>query len=260
MAEESGRSSKIRDWIQTFFIGAGIVAGIWQFVFKEIWAPAGAPINLTTEVTVKQAGFKGPVQETSNEQLEAIELTIAARNPSTRDVWLLSNCWYAHGIRISAGKENEDWTNIITAQIKDHAPSYEGAFYEWSKPVAVAAGEVFPEDQLLHPNELIATSLIFYVPQGAYDLMRVHIELPTTPVANSMEVAWTVTPDKGCDSRVYRTKPDGKRGVEITDFPKAFKDRTLQYQVATSTRELSLWQNKQSAAASTSPAGASPRR
>jgi hypothetical protein len=192
--------------------------------------------------------------------LEAIELTVAARNPSTRDVWLLPNCWFAFGIKILADKENKDWTNRITRQIEKHGASYEGAYYKWSEAVTVAAGEVFPEDQLLHPNESITTSLMFYVPEHVYDVVRVHIELPTTPVANSMEVAWTVTPDNGCASRVYRAKPNGERGEEVTDFGKAFKNRALQFQTATSTRELSLWQNKPFSEVATQPTGISPRR
>jgi hypothetical protein len=255
MAGKVGRASNIRDWIQTLLIGTGICVGFYQFEFKEIWAPAAAPINLTTEVNVAEAGFKRQGKQPSDSQLEAIELKVAARNPSGRDVWLLPTCWHAYGRKIAANNENNDWTSGITKTVEQHRPSDQGSYYKWNKPDVVAAGEVFPEDQILHPNEAITTSIVFYLPQDSYDLVRVHLELPTTPVANSAEVMWTVTPANGCEAQVYRKKLNGERGAEIRDFPKAYRDRTLQYQTATSTRELSLWKSGSSATASPQPAG-----
>jgi hypothetical protein len=254
MADEPRHASQIREWVQTLVIVVGVGLGLWQFWFKEIWIPAGAPINITTEVSVKRAGFRGASSGVGNEHFEALELAVVAKNPSSRDVWVVSNCWHAQGIAIVTRNQGKDWANTIAQRIEKHEPSNEGAYYKWDKTLVVAAGEVFTEDQLLHPNESISTSVVFYVPQDVYDVLHVRVELPTTAVADSAEVVWTVTPDKGCNSRVYR-KRNNARGTEIVDFPAAFLDRHVQFQSATSTRELSLWQSKPPEAATTKPLG-----
>jgi len=133
MADEPRHASQIREWVQTVIIVMGVVLGIWQFWFKEILIPAGAPINITTEVTVKKAGFRGVSSGVGNEQFEAMELVVVAKNPSTRDVWMLSNCWYAQGIAVVTRKQEKDWTNAIAKQIENNEPSNEGAYYKWDK-------------------------------------------------------------------------------------------------------------------------------
>lgn len=259
VTDESGRTSRLRDWVQTLLVGAGIGAGIWQFVFKEIWAPAAAPINVTTEVAVKRVGLRDMSTRRDGAQLEAIEVAITAKNPSSRDVWLLPTCWFASGVTVAAAQANENWEKRVSTQINDRGRASEGLSYKWSSLLTVAAGDVFPEDQLIHPSESITTSFVFYVPQGVYDVLYIHIQLPTTPVADSADVVWTVTPDRGCDMRAYRKK-DGARGEEIKDFPAAFRDASLQFQIAGSTRELSLWQNTPPSAATAPSAGPSPAR
>ena len=104
-------------------------------------------------------------------------------------------------------RDGDDLAEVVVEVFlvdEQHRPSNQGSYYKWNKPDVVAAGEVFPEDQILHPNEAITTSIVFYLPQDSYDLVRVHLELPTTPVANSAEVIWTVTPANGCEAQVYR--------------------------------------------------------
>jgi hypothetical protein len=251
MADEPLLSSVTRNWLQTACIIAGVGAGTWQFLVKERWNPAAAPINISTELTVKEAGFRAASSGESGEQFEAIELMVALKNPSTRDVYLLTNCWYAQGFAVLTGKESEGWTKGITEQMKTHVPSNQGAHYEVSKTLVVAAGEVFT-DYILHPNESISASFVFFVPQDVYDVLRVQVELPTTAVKDSAEVDWTVTPEQACKMDAYR-KRNGVRGEKITDFDAAFKDTTLQFQGAASTRELSLWQSKSPPAATTKP-------
>jgi hypothetical protein len=257
MAQEPRPASSMREWAQTVFIGVGVVAGMWQFIFKEVWAPAGAPINLTMEVSAKQVGFRG----SSNEQFEAIELAVSARNPSTPDVFLLSNCWYAEGIAVVAHKEGKaDWASSVTKRIDDNEPSTGGLHYQWDKTRIVGGGEVFPTfGAVLHPMESIATSLVFYLPQDRYDLLRVWVQLPTTGVRNSSEVVWTMSADQGCQPQAYRKKPSGERGEQITDFLAAVNDRHLQLQAASSWRELSLWQQKSPGAEGARPPAALPR-
>ncbi|HXQ66643.1 MAG TPA: hypothetical protein VN980_08740, partial [Alphaproteobacteria bacterium] len=187
MADKPRLASEIRDWVQTVVIVLGVGAGIWQFEVKEIWTPAAAPINVTTELTVKEAGFRGASSNENKEQFEAIELSIVAKNPSTRDVYLLANCWEAVGLVIATHNESQDWTKTITERLEKTQPSNKGAYYEWQKAHMVAAGEVFLEDEVLHPNESVSTTHVFYVPKDVYDVLHVRLVLPTTAIADSAE-------------------------------------------------------------------------
>jgi hypothetical protein len=252
MADKPQRGSEIRDWVQTLIIIAGLGLGLWEFVFKEIWAPAAAPINLTTEVTVKEAGFRGASGPESKGQFEAVELMVAARNPSSREIYLLANCWHARGLAILTRTENEGWADAITKQMEKGEGINNGAYYVVNKSSAVAAGTVFT-DESLHPNESISASFVFYVPRDVYDLLHVRVELPSTGVRDSAESEWTVTPDHGCKLKVYR-KRNGVRGEEIKSSDSVPE---IQLQTETSTRQLSLWQSQPEPPAATKGTGTS---
>ncbi len=242
MSGKAQSASEIRDWVQAIVVVAGVLAGVWEFVFKEIVLPASAPINLSTDINVREAGSKGPNDDKSQSQFEAIELSVTAKNPSTRNVYLLTNCWYAQGETISTSNQpSGDWAANMTQQIASNAPMNQGAFYGLDKVPVIAAAEVFPEDEVLHPNETISTSMVFFVPQNTFDVVRVHVHLPTTAVYAAAEQVWTVSPVNGCVGHTYRKK-NGVRGAEITDLLAAYLDRNLQLQAANSVRELSLWQ------------------
>ncbi len=244
MANKPRLSSEIRDWVQALVIVVGLGVGIWQFQVKEIWNPASAPINITTEVSVKEAGFKGAGSDKSQQQFEAIELSVTAKNPSSRDVFLLKNCWYAQGLTtILNNRERENWIDHISKQIEENAPVNEGAFYALDKVPMVESGEIFREDHVLHPNEAISASVVFYLPQELFDALYVHVSLPTIAVEDSAEVDWLVTRDRPCSMRLFR-KRNGARAEEIKDGRAAYKDRHIEFQTADSTRELSLWQSK----------------
>jgi len=236
---EQAQRSEIRDWVQAIVVVAGVLAGIWEFVFKEILLPATAPINLTTEVSVKEAGFKGPSSDKSQGQLEAIEIFVTAKNPSTRNVYLLNNCWYAQGLTIGPDQKSKSWINDVNNNITA-LRNDEGAYYAVKKSALVGAGGLFPEDQWLRPNEAISTSMIFYVPQGAFDALYVHVQMPTTAVMNSVEVVWAVTSENACRLRLFR-KRNGSLAEEINNYAAAVADPNIVFQIETSTRELSLW-------------------
>jgi hypothetical protein len=241
MADQTQRASEFRNWVQMLFVVAGVGVGIWEFVFKEILVPASAPINLTTELNIKQAGLKGPSDKTKD-QFVAIELSVTARNPSSRDVFLLKNCWYALGESIATRRENAAWTANMTKQIDKGAPMNEGAFYTLSDVPVVDAAQAL-DDEVLHPGEVVSTSMVFFVPQGTFDILRVHVEIPTTAAYDTAEAVWTVTRETGCSSTIYRRR-NGARAEKITDMIAAYKDRNIQLQTVQSTRELSMWPSK----------------
>jgi hypothetical protein len=226
---------------------AGVAGGFYQFVFREMLLPAAAPINLSTEVTVREAGFRSARGSERNEQYEAIELTVTAKNPSSRDIYLLANCWYVQGLTNTLKNRSvETFASAVTDRINKRQTVDEGAHYEIRKVSLVAAGGAFIQDQILHPSESVSASFVFYVPQDVYDVLYVHVKLPTTAVANSAEVEWKVTAE-GCAESVYRIR-DGVRGEPIEDLYKAFLDPAIKFQSASSSKELSLWTREPPAA------------
>jgi len=248
MAGTPTRASEIRDWLQALIVVAGVAGGFYQFVFREMLLPAAAPINLSTEVTVREAGFRSSRGAERNEQYGAIELTITAKNPSSRDIYLLANCWYVQGLTNTLKNRSvEAFTSTVTDRINKRQTVDEGAYYEIKKVSLVAAGGAFIQDQILHPSESVSASFVFYVPQDVYDALYVHVELPTTAVANSAEVEWKVTAADGCVETAYRIR-DGVRGEPIEDGYKAYLDPAIKYQSASSSKELSLWTREPPAA------------
>ncbi len=247
MADTPTRASEIRNWLQAFIVVTGVAGGFYQFVFREMLLPAAAPINLSTEVTIREAGFRSARGAERNEQFEAIELAVTAKNPSSRDIYLLANCWHVHGLTNTLkSRPNETFAGTVTGDINKRQPINEGAYYEIRKVFLVAAGGAFIQDQILHPNESVSASFVFYVPQDVYDVLHVHVQLPTTAVAHSAEVEWKVTAE-GCVESAYRMR-NGVRGEPIEDLYKAFLDPAIKFQAASSSKELSLWTREPPAA------------
>lgn len=274
--------SEIRNLVQTLAFVALSGAGIWEFVLKEIIWPNAAPINLTTEVTLKEVGFSNAGGGESTGPFEAIEVAVTAKNPSTLDVYLLGNCWYAKGFKFRMREENKDWVTAINnpmrpdalgGRISRHVLGHGGAYYDVQKTRVVAGNAVFT-DYVLHPNESISASFVIFVPQNRYDVLQVFVQLPTTAVADEAAVAWTVVdtdtePDTGCLPQ-YSRKPNGylekltsffrnrNNTFEKIEEDALNSDSRLKYQIAKSRRELSLWQSKPLPTDITTPPGTSP--
>jgi hypothetical protein len=184
MAEKAKRSrlESIRLWIKA--VGIPVVLallGLWQFWLKEVRWPGEAPVNLTTELSVREAGFSGASardDKREDKELEAIEFEVTARNPSTRGLYLLRNLWVAYGVKIER-PQNGDWLQVMADQINGNHQIIAGKYYDADPPVPVATGNVFT-DVGLHPGEKIVRTFVFYVPQGVYDFVEVEVRLPTT--------------------------------------------------------------------------------
>jgi hypothetical protein len=234
-------SETLRAWVQTLVIVAGALFGIWQFYLKEVLWPATAPINLTTEVAIKEAGVGG--SGSGGGELEAIELTIKARNPSsTRTVYLLTNYWRAWGVRITRRAESQDWLKDAVDKINKYEPVRIGTNYEAPQPTLVAAGNVFA-DTSANPDESLSRSFVFYIPKGLYDMLEVDVYLPTVadPAAGAL---YTLNDDgTSFDSFIYKTRSDGTR-AEAAHDENGYTDPSIGLLPFVSYQQLSLWQNK----------------
>jgi hypothetical protein len=248
MAEKPrSRSETVRLWIDA--IGIPVVLallGLWQFWLKEVRWPAQAPVNLTAELSVKDAGKGAFSSESSqaNSDLQAIELEVTARNPSSRAICLLDNLWIAYGVKISS-PDRKDWLEAMETEINGNHQIIGGAHYGAGHPVPVAAGNVFT-DSGLQPNEKIVRTFVFYVPRGSYDYVEVDVGLPTVAKERSD------SPGEGAAKVTYQLRDDHSSfrpsvsllrtdGKELS-APDAKQLKDYGFQWAISTRMLSLWE------------------
>lgn len=259
MADESSRSAwdHIRLWLAA--VGIPIVlalASFWQFYLKEIWWPVTA-INLTTEVTVKEAGLSAAsVPEARN--LEAIELVIAARNPSSSNVYLCANFWEAWGITIGGPKPNsedsKDWPEGVSDLLDERSALATGRHYTNNQRTLVSAGTAF-FDSRLHANEKISATYVFHIPRGLYDVVEVFVYLPATSRENparpdepALGVHYVLDADRSTFSiaSVYRIRPDDTHEPVSVDAQGNLPQSDIKYygwQISGSRVELSLWQS-----------------
>jgi hypothetical protein len=200
-------------------------------------------------VTVKDAGVGRASGGENEKQYQAIELSITATNPSTRNVYLLSNYWRVMGVPIVTRAMGSDWVDNANTLIEQQMPpANAGTHYEAKRDVLVAAGSVFNDD-ILRPSESISASFVFYVPQGIYAVLNVDEDLPSVATRNSVRVVHKLTPDGKIESRAYRIEGDGTLGAEITDYLAAGRDPTIQMQAAYASRQLSLWRKTEEGSA-----------
>lgn len=229
-------AQKANTWVQTIGICIAALWGIYTFYFKEISAPKSAPVNISVNLQLKKIGT-GPIHE----ELTAVEMKVSATNPSSREVHLLPSAWISYGVVIKAEEKNDadlakEGTDAL--QNADQEPSDPiQKHVKWDKKSVVAVGRLF-EDDMLKPNETASTTIIFYVPKKAYDLILLTTYMPTAANTTKTELKWTLNEQGDLDSTIYRINKKGGR-IEITDF--LGKDKDIEYQSAEANAAVSLW-------------------
>ena len=78
----------------------------------------------------------------------------------------------------------------------------------------VAVGRLF-EDDMLKPNEAAATTIIFYVPKKAYDLILLTTYMPTAANTTKTELKWTLNEQGDLDSTIYRISKGTNRELQF---------------------------------------------
>jgi hypothetical protein len=233
--------SVIRDWIQIVVILFATAFGVYQFVFKEMWSPKAAPINVTLDLQARKAGeTRNPVPK---RQLIALEIKVTAKNPSSRTVYLLTNFWVAHASNITTRSDMDD--ESINKEVVQALNSGDGNLQmerhsELENTTIVASGTLF-KDKYLRPGEAITRTIIFYIPRGRYEHVQVSAHIPTAAI-EGIELEWEYDPEKLTFSpKLYRKDatdkpqeiPAGKGGI--------YEDKELEYQAAESSADISLW-------------------
>ena len=243
MANSGGRSigQEVNAWVQTVGILIAAAWGVYTFVYKEMIEPKSAPINISVDLELKKVGAADVTKRGTKKRLIPVELRVSAKNPSSREVFLLSSAWIAWGIKVTAISEPAafDETVRITLE-KENALEQRHA--EESGVVVVAWGGLL-EDTSLKPNEVATRSLIFYVPANEYDSIEVQALMPTVARAATVELEWEFDDKAGeLKSTMYRLSPGGERKEMKPGKRGGYSDAKLELQEAVSRATLSLWQ------------------
>jgi hypothetical protein len=196
----------------------GTFWSIFAWYHQEVVVPSAAPVNLTTEVTVQEAGTGHTRSGSGDEKLDAIQIAVTANNVSTKPIHLLANYWDAWGGKISPranGADGAAWLKGVNAAQVDQDKNGQlhyalsGRYYDVSQFERVGWGNLFPTTYVLQPKETISASALFYVPAGVYDMVHVEVHIPTTERPN---VALMFGVDAtSVQPRIFRIAPDGTR-------------------------------------------------
>lgn len=233
----------IREWVQFSLLLFASVWAIYTFVWKEIWTPKSAPINISMNLELKEVGA-GDLK-TGNEQksLLAVEMKISARNPSSRTIYLLPSVWLATGSRLAVenGDDNASFTKIADDSVNSSNGVYEaGRYFSYESSSTVAVGKLFYDD-VLKPGETTSRTVLFYVPRDEYDLLDVVALMPTATEAGVVELEWKLDENSGLVPTMYRVSPGGERIEMKPNKNGNYEDPTLELQMAASMSQLSLW-------------------
>lgn len=180
-------SEAVRNWVQVL---AFLLAGVWAvytFVYVRIVEPRSAPVNVSTELQIEDVG---EVIDRGNRRLRAVQLTISAVNPSTREVYILPNYWVAYGLTIGGPPEQQAWAGQLTDFMNSRTLLLGGRHYQVEGGELVALNTAFPDDRL-KPNERITRTVLFYVPADAYDFIQVEAVLPTAHTENAADLQYS---------------------------------------------------------------------
>src|SRR5713226_5577170 len=116
MAEAANRSlgQEINSWVQTIGIVIAATWGAWTFVYKEIVVPKSAPVNVTVDLELKKIGANQP--GATKAKLIPVELRVSAKNPSSREIYLLPSVWMASGVKVASTKHAIDEGLTVTSR------------------------------------------------------------------------------------------------------------------------------------------------
>ena len=242
MANSGERSfaQELNTWIQTIGIIIAACWGVYTFVYKEIMVPKSAPVNITLNLELKKIGTGLLKNKDRIRPLVPVELKVSAKNPSSREVYLLTGAWIAYGMKIDHFEEVQSFSvkDIVSEQNKLwYKERHSGVL----KSTVVAFGGVF-RDTSLKPDETTVRTLMFYLPPDEYDVLEVHLVMPTVGRKDAVEVEWKVDETGALAPTMFRLAAEGERKKMERDRDGGYSDENLEMQMAHSSSVLSLWQ------------------
>jgi hypothetical protein len=214
--QERSFGEKLNTWVQTVGIILAAAWGIYTFIYKEIIIPKSAPVNVTLDLSMKRSGVDGNKETKSNKSLVAIEMKVAAKNPSSRAVKLLPNVYIVRGYNIAGSSDSYlrslDKITNKTMKQKDSTPR--GLHYKYTRSQVVLIGSAFGDDAL-KPGEMIRNCITFYVPQGEYDMLEAHAYIPVCKEGSGINGEWMYNKNEdSLDMEIFHTSLAKRRKIK----------------------------------------------
>jgi hypothetical protein len=239
-SEQKTVGKTINTWVQTVFIVIAALWGIYAFVFKEIFVPRSAPINISMNLELKEVGSASSDDRAKEYPLSAIEVKFSATNPSTREVYLLPSAWIARGVNIAAAAENEPFLEKADQPIPEDPDNFAAKDATLQSKTTVAVGKLFT-DASLKPKETITRTIIFYVKAHSYDSIEVKVFMPSAAKRGVVQQSWIVDKDKNLVSTAcFVQKGQPCKAMSAEEADRAYWDPKLELQSAESSSQLSL--------------------
>src|SRR5438128_1254137 len=115
MADETKRTlaQEISSWMQILGIVIAAAWGAWTFVYKEIVVPKSAPVNVTVDLELKKIAGGQPGE--NKKKLIPVQFKVSAKNPSSREIYLLPSVWMAIGVKVASGNRGLDSVPVVTS-------------------------------------------------------------------------------------------------------------------------------------------------
>jgi len=240
MADATKRSlgQEINSWVQTIGIVIAAAWGTWTFVYKEIVVPKSAPVNVTVDLELKK--IAGGQPGANKKKLIPVELRVSAKNPSSREIYLLPSVWMAYGVKVAS---NEHALGDVPAVTSHNEESFSQRHADVAESVIVAFGGLV-EDDSLKPNEVTARTFIFYVPQNEYDYIDLVTVIPTVAKKGAVDLEWKLGAKGQLEPTWYRLDAKGTqqgviKGEDVSSYSTT---NQLELQRSITRATLSLWQ------------------
>jgi hypothetical protein len=226
----------INTWMQIVAILLAGAWGVYTFFEKEVFIPKSAPVNISVNLQLKKVATGSGNQAS----LTAVEMNVAATNPSTREVHLLPSAWIAHGAHIRPVEQDErDIVGAAANALTDSTSLYTLQRHAVPENSPIVATGLLFADAVLKPSQKVTRTIIFYVPKDAYDLLEVIGVMPSGENVSQIALEWTLNEDKDLEPAFYRLDKKGNRSrIQKSD---AFADKQLKLEWTRASSEVSLW-------------------
>ena len=235
-SKERTLGETLNTWMQIIGIVIAAIWGVYTFFEKEVFIPKSAPVNISVDLQLKKVATGSGNQA----GLTAVEMNIAAINPSTREIHLLPSAWIAYGAHMRPVEQDE---GDIVAEAADALTDPSSLYIVQRHAVPeqtqiVATGLLFVND-VLKPSEKVTRTTIFYVRKDAYDLLEVIAIMPSGENVSQIALEWAMNKDEELEPTFYRLDKKGNRSrIQKSD---AYADKQLKLEWRQAGSQVSLW-------------------
>lgn len=205
VSKEKSRIKQINVWVQTVALICAFVWGIYTFVYKEILLPKSAPVNISMNL-----GLQCTRNNESNQKKSIpVELIISAKNPSTRQVDLLSNFFIIYGIKVNPA-EKDLIADYKKNPLKGNTMMYTEKYRKIINVTVVAFGGLFSDDSI-KPVEEIKRNLFVDVPYGKFDRIRAAAYICSVRDSKGLYMQWSLDDNGDAVPLLYRINAKGEQ-------------------------------------------------